>query len=143
VDHHPEQGAGARAWPGASARLTSTPAHLRRHAPMLGEHNRPVFHDLLGYSGETFTGLLTEGGAGTVPLAAAVRPPARPTAQRLGISPWGYGRIKEYDAAFKERLSERFGPGFGESGPVVAGEAQDSPAPALAGRSPSPDQKTS
>jgi crotonobetainyl-CoA:carnitine CoA-transferase CaiB-like acyl-CoA transferase len=126
VDHHPAQGAGRRAWPGASARLTATPAHLRRHAPLLGENNRPLLHDLLGYGDEAIDSLLTDGGAGTLPLAAGVRPPARPTAERLEVSPWGFGRIKEYDAAFGERLKQRFGAGFGGCRPAAADGAQDS-----------------
>jgi benzylsuccinate CoA-transferase BbsF subunit len=134
VDHHPDQGAGRRAWPGPSARLAATPARLRRHASLLGEHNRPVLHDLLGYGGEVFTALLTDGGAGTVPLAAGVRPPARPTAERLKMSPWGYGRLKEYDAAFKQRLTERFGAGFGESSPVAVDGVEEGTGPDIIGR---------
>lgn len=33
-------------------RLSETPAGIHRHAPAIGEHNDPVFHDLLGMSQE-------------------------------------------------------------------------------------------
>jgi benzylsuccinate CoA-transferase BbsF subunit len=132
VDHHPEQGAGRRAWPGASARLTATPARLRRHAPLLGEHNRPVLRDLIGYGDPAIDALLADGGAGTTPLAAGVRPPARPTAARLDVSPWGYGRIKEYDAAFEERLRQRFGRKFGRCAPATLDGAEDGDGPGVA-----------
>jgi crotonobetainyl-CoA:carnitine CoA-transferase CaiB-like acyl-CoA transferase len=139
VDHDPVQGAGRRAWPGASARLTVTPARLRRHAPMLGEHNRPVLHDLLGYGDAAIDTLLAEGDAGAAPLAAGFPPPARPTADRLEISPWGYGRIKEYDTTFQTRLEERFGAEFGAMGPVDMDGTCDGSGPTLVGRSSYPD----
>jgi len=113
VEHDPEQAVGGRAWPGASARLTATPARLHRHAPMLGEHNCIVLRDLLGYGEEEYDAAATAGAAGTVPLAAGMRPPARPTAERLELGPWAHGRIKEYDAVFVKRLKQRFGPEFG------------------------------
>jgi crotonobetainyl-CoA:carnitine CoA-transferase CaiB-like acyl-CoA transferase len=120
VDHHPVQAAGRRAWPGGAARLSETPARLRRHAPLLGEHNGAVLGDLLGYNEDQYQTLVAEGAAGTIPLAAGVRPPARVTADRLQLSPWAYGRIKEYDADFKDRLTDRFGPGFGSAPELVA-----------------------
>jgi len=134
VDHHPDQAAGRRAWPGASARLTATPARLRRHAPLLGEHNRSVLHGLLGYGDEALDSLQSEGGVGTVPLAAGVLPPAFPTAARLEMSPWGYGRIKEYDAAFKKRLTERFGAGFGGGRPAAGDGVEEGTRPAIVER---------
>jgi benzylsuccinate CoA-transferase BbsF subunit len=41
-------------------RLSETPATIRRHAPLLGEHNTYVFCDLLGLSGEEVAALETE-----------------------------------------------------------------------------------
>ncbi|MGH2600056.1 MAG: CaiB/BaiF CoA transferase family protein [Dehalococcoidia bacterium] len=113
VEHDPEQAVGRRAWPGASARLAATPARSYRHAPMLGEHNCTVLRDLLGYREEEYDATATAGAVGAVPLAAGIRPPARPTAQRLEFGPWAHGRIKEYDADFEERMKRRFGHTFG------------------------------
>lgn len=124
VEHHPEQGGGGRAWPGASAQLSLTPAMLRRHAPLLGEHNRAVLGDLLGFSDTEYEAAEASGGVGTEPLAAAVLPPGRPTADRLGISGWGFGRIKEFDPAYTERLTERFGVGFGDHAQSTHEEAE-------------------
>ncbi len=41
-------------------RLSETPASIRRHAPLLGEHNAYVFCDLLGLSAEEVAALETE-----------------------------------------------------------------------------------
>ncbi len=118
VEHHPAQGAGRRAWPGASARLTATPGTLRGPAPMLGQHNRPVLIDLLGYSAAAYAQAEASGAIGDTPVAAAVRPLARPAAARLQASPFAYGRIKSHDAEGAQRLRERFGAGYGA--PVTA-----------------------
>jgi len=33
-------------------RLSETPAKIKRHGPLFGEHNQEVYHDLLGLSNE-------------------------------------------------------------------------------------------
>ena len=48
--------------PGTPWQLSDTPGQVRRHAPLLGEHNRYVFQDLLGYGEEAYREL-EEGGA--------------------------------------------------------------------------------
>ena len=40
--------------PGIPWQLSNTPGQVRRHAPLLGEHNRYVIHELLGYSAEEY-----------------------------------------------------------------------------------------
>lgn len=120
IEHHPAQAVGRRAWPGASARLPETPARPRGRAPMLGEHNEPVLRNLLGYGDDQYEASLAAGAAGAVPLAAAMRPPARPTAARLDLDAWAFGRIKEYDTRMEERMRQRFGPGFGTVRALVA-----------------------
>jgi benzylsuccinate CoA-transferase BbsF subunit len=55
---HPEMGSDwvvAPPW-----RLSATPAGIKRHAPLLGEHNDHVFHDLLGMSTEEIERLKEE-----------------------------------------------------------------------------------
>ena len=41
-------------------RLSETPASIRRHAPSLGEHSRPIFEELLGMSPEEIEKLMEE-----------------------------------------------------------------------------------
>ena len=45
---HPE--VGRRRYPGLPIRLSATPASYRRGAPCLGEHNREVLIEVLGFS---------------------------------------------------------------------------------------------
>jgi benzylsuccinate CoA-transferase BbsF subunit len=42
-------------------RLSATPGHIRRPAPLLGEHNHYVFAELLGLSGMEITRLMEQG----------------------------------------------------------------------------------
>jgi crotonobetainyl-CoA:carnitine CoA-transferase CaiB-like acyl-CoA transferase len=124
VQHAPAQGSGGRAWPGVSARLSATPGAVLRHAPMLGEHNRALALDLLGYAEAEYEQMAASGAMGTVPANAAVRPPAARTAERVSLGPWAMRRIKEYDPDFEERLRARFGLGFGRPIPVATGERE-------------------
>ena len=43
--------------PGSPWQLSDTPGQVRRHAPILGEHNRYVLQELLGYDEEEYLGL--------------------------------------------------------------------------------------
>jgi hypothetical protein len=70
---------------------------------------------MLGYSEAAYEAVVTSGAAGTIPAAAGVRPPVQPVAERLHDDRWRYGRLKEHDPAFKERLAGRFGPAFGRA----------------------------
>ena len=49
---HPETG--TLRYPGAPFRLSKTPWKVKRHAPLLGQHNEEIFCDYLGYSKEDF-----------------------------------------------------------------------------------------
>jgi len=115
VYHAPEQNTGMRAWPGASARLTATPAQLRARAPMLGEHNREIATSLLGYSEEEYQSLEADGSFGTVPAAAEMKPPPADLSIRLTMNPYGAPRAKEIDEEVLERLRERFGEEYGRT----------------------------
>jgi crotonobetainyl-CoA:carnitine CoA-transferase CaiB-like acyl-CoA transferase len=55
---HPELG--KRMLFGPPWKLSKTPATIRRHAPLLGEHNKYVLHDLLGLSLEEIARLESE-----------------------------------------------------------------------------------
>ena len=46
--------------PGIQARLSKTPGTIRSRAPRVGEHNRQIYKDLLGYSDETIQELMWE-----------------------------------------------------------------------------------
>ena len=41
---------GKAKYPGAPYRLSETPWQIKRHAPLLGEHNEEIFVNRLGYS---------------------------------------------------------------------------------------------
>ena len=112
VDHAPEQNVGKRAWPGAAARMTATPPEFRVRAPMLGEHNRKVAMELLGYTTEEYEALEASGAFGTIPLAAAMKPPPADPVARPNLSIAAFGRAKLVDEEHIDRLRARFGPDY-------------------------------
>ncbi len=61
VDHPVE---GRQTLPGVSFRLSKTPAHLRTHAPLFGQHTDYVLRDLLGKSDSEIANLHAEGVVG-------------------------------------------------------------------------------
>jgi benzylsuccinate CoA-transferase BbsF subunit len=109
VDHAPEQHVGKRAWPGPAARMTLTPPEFRARAPMVGEHNRKVATELLGYTAEQYESLEATGVFGTTPVAAAMKPSPADVAARPNLSVSTYGRAKLVDAGHVDRLRARFG----------------------------------
>ena len=58
---------GTHLYPGAVARLPDTPLRADAPAPLLGEHNRQVFADLLGMSNDQITELERSGVIGSTP----------------------------------------------------------------------------
>ncbi|MDA0366079.1 MAG: CoA transferase, partial [Chloroflexi bacterium] len=64
-------------YPGRQLILSETPRAQARHAPLLGEHNREVLCEALGYHDAEFARLQA---AGTIAPAPATAPPARRTA---------------------------------------------------------------
>ncbi|MGD9932101.1 MAG: CaiB/BaiF CoA transferase family protein [Dehalococcoidia bacterium] len=109
-----EQHAGLRAWPGASARLSATPAEFRYPAPMLGEHNREVALSIMAFTENEYDAMVADGSFGTKPDAAAMKPPPQDVAARLTLGPAAAaGRAREVDAQHLERLRERFGDRYG------------------------------
>jgi len=45
---------------GSPLKMSKTPSGIRGYAPFLGEHNREVLHETLGYTGEQIAALYTE-----------------------------------------------------------------------------------
>ncbi|MGD9932731.1 MAG: CaiB/BaiF CoA transferase family protein [Dehalococcoidia bacterium] len=111
VDHAPEQNVGRRAWPAASARLSATPGELRTRAPMLGEHNRLIALELLGFTSEEYEAAAAEGAFGTRPATADTRPPDADVLGRVAA-----GSAREVDTRNTERLRARFGDDYGYAG---------------------------
>ena len=56
---HPE--AGKVKYPGAPYKLSGTPWEIRRHAPLLGEHNEIIFCRMLGYRRQDLVRMRQEG----------------------------------------------------------------------------------
>ncbi|MCY3504761.1 MAG: CoA transferase [Chloroflexi bacterium] len=56
---HPD--AGRREFPGFPIHLSETPVERFAGAPTLGQHNEAILRDLLGYSGDEYTALLSAG----------------------------------------------------------------------------------
>lgn len=52
---------GRHSYPSPPYRLSKTPCRINRPAPLLGQHNREVFCEELGYSSDELAGLKTEG----------------------------------------------------------------------------------
>ena len=44
--------AGKLIYPGAVAKMSATPWRVRRPAPLLGQHNKEIYRDLVGYTQE-------------------------------------------------------------------------------------------
>ncbi len=58
---------GTHLYPGAVARIPETPLHADAPAPLLGEHNRQVFGEILGMSDDEITELEQSGVIGSSP----------------------------------------------------------------------------
>ena len=63
---------GTHLYPGAVARLPDTPLRADAPAPLLGEHNRQVFAELLGMTNDQITELERSGVIGSTPRAASL-----------------------------------------------------------------------
>src|SRR5690606_4736342 len=114
VQQAPEQHSGMRAWPGASARLSETPAQLRYCARMLGEHNRAIATGLLGYSESEYEELVATEAVGTTPAAAAMKPVPQDVEGRKRLDPAAASaRAREVDTEVTSRMRSRFGDAYG------------------------------
>ena len=111
IDHDPvQEPVGARAWPGSGVRLTGAPAPPVCRAPMLGEHNRRIATQLMGYTEAEYEALEARGAFGSVPLAADAIPAKQDLASRPDLSAWSVPwKAREMDPHYHERLRERFG----------------------------------
>ncbi|MGK2964008.1 MAG: CaiB/BaiF CoA transferase family protein [Tepidiformaceae bacterium] len=109
----PEQHSGKRAWPGPSAQMSVTPPKFNARAPMLGEHNREVATRMLGYSPAEFEAMEASGAFGTIPAAAAMKPPPSDLSVRTALSSSAYGWAKQVDSEHMDRLRARFGADYG------------------------------
>ncbi|MCA9831815.1 MAG: CoA transferase [Dehalococcoidia bacterium] len=114
VQQAPEQNAGLRAWPGASARMSATPAEFRYPAPMLGEHNREVALSIMAFTEDEYEAMAAEGAFGKKPDAAAMKPPPQDVAARVALDPAAAaGRAREVDLQHLDRLRGRYGTDYG------------------------------
>ena len=111
---------GVRVFPGSGVRLTATPSQLVCRAPMLGEHNRFIATDLMGYSEVEYEALEADGVFGTVPLAKDAIPEKQDLPARTSLSAWTYpSKARLVDPDYKARLRERFGRFAEERTPVA------------------------
>ena len=126
IDHDPvQEPVGARAWPGSGVRLTGAPAPPVCRAPMLGEHNRLIATQRMGYAESEYEALEAGGVFGSVPRAADAIPPKQDLPSRPGLSAWSVPwKARAMDPDYKERLRERFGR-FGARGPARPDGADD------------------
>ena len=69
VDHSQ---VGPRQYPGLPWKMSETPGEVRSPAPMLGQHNREVYGDLLGMNSKDIDALESEGVIGTKPTGSRI-----------------------------------------------------------------------
>lgn len=81
---------------------------------MLGEHNRLVATEFLGYSTAEFEELVAREAFGTTPAAAAMKPPPQDVQARTRFDPAAAAaRAREIDPNVTSRLRGRFGDAYG------------------------------
>ena len=89
---------GKRVIMGRAWRLSKTPLAVKAPGPALGEHNREVIQDILGYTDGQYADLEQHGIIGTCPTKP--RPPAWMEMDDRVKE----GRLAYHDPEFKERL---------------------------------------
>jgi len=98
VQFPPERGIGRRPIIGRPWRLDKTPLSVRGPGPMLGQHNREVLQDLLGYDAARCAALEQAGIMGTEPTKLRPLVPLSMD-QRVRL-----GRLAGWDPDYKARL---------------------------------------
>ncbi len=113
VTHAPTQRLGTRVYPGRPYTFSETEAAIQRPAPMLGEHNREVLGDLLGYSSEAIEALERDAVIGQQPIGAGARrsDEMTPLDEQLQT-----GHIRAIHPDFESTLADAYPPKTGERG---------------------------
>ena len=103
VEHPADLGMPALPYPSRPWKFSGTPGTIRSAAPKLGEHNRAVLGDMLGWSKDRVGTLEESGVIGTRPVVP--RAPSQPTNEML----MQQGLIVRSEPDFKDQVRERFG----------------------------------
>ncbi|MBI4081302.1 MAG: CoA transferase [Candidatus Lambdaproteobacteria bacterium] len=98
LEFPPERNIGKRGIIGRPWRLTKTPLAVRGPGPTLGQHNREVLQDILGYSDAQYADLERAGIVGTAPTNA------KKVAHMDMDERVRQGRLAYWDPDFKQRL---------------------------------------
>ena len=105
VAHPPTQRLGTRVYPGRPYRFGATPSGISRPAPALGQHNREVLRDLLGYTDEQIDRMEQEHVIGDAPYGEGVEQPRTQTSLEEQLES---GHIRAIDHEFEEKLAEAY-----------------------------------
>jgi benzylsuccinate CoA-transferase BbsF subunit len=107
VPHHPSTGMPPLPYAGRPWKLSETPAVRGKAAPIMGEHNRLLLTELLGYSEEELAKLEGEGVIGYAPTSpTGVQRPSLDEQVRQG-------RLQRYETDYAEVVEREYGTGAG------------------------------
>jgi crotonobetainyl-CoA:carnitine CoA-transferase CaiB-like acyl-CoA transferase len=105
VPHHPSTGMPPLPYAGRPWKLSETPAVAGKAAPVIGEHNRLVFTEILGYTGAELETLEAEGVIGYAPTnPVGVQRPSLDEQVRQG-------RLQRYESDYAEVVEREYGTG--------------------------------
>ena len=103
VPHHPSTGMPRLPYAGRPWKLSETPGVPGRAAPVMGEHNRLVFAEILGYTDADLEGLEAEGVIGYAPTnPVGVQRPSLDEQVRQG-------RLQRYESDYAEVVAQEYG----------------------------------
>jgi crotonobetainyl-CoA:carnitine CoA-transferase CaiB-like acyl-CoA transferase len=102
VSHHPSTGIPPLPYAGRPWKLLGTPHMAGRAAPIMGEHNRLVLHELLGRSEGELAALEAQGVIGYAPVDP--RPVQRPSLDEQVRQ----GRMQRYETDFREQVARAY-----------------------------------
>ena len=102
VTHHPGTGMPPLPYAGRPWKLSETPAVPGKAAPVMGEHNRLVFAEVLGYTDADLEGLEAEGVIGYAPTnPVGVQRPSLEEQVRQG-------RLQRYESDYAEKVAREY-----------------------------------
>ena len=102
VTHHPGTGMPPLPYAGRPWKLSETPAVAGRAAPVMGEHNRLVIAEILGYTDADLEGLEAEGVIGYAPTnPVGVQRPSLDEQVRQG-------RLQRYESDYAETVAREY-----------------------------------
>jgi crotonobetainyl-CoA:carnitine CoA-transferase CaiB-like acyl-CoA transferase len=105
VPHHPSTGMPLLPYASRPWKLSETPAVAGKAAPVIGEHNRLVFTEILGYTGAELETLEAEGVIGYAPTnPVGVQRPSLDEQVRQG-------RLQRYESDYAEVVEREYGTG--------------------------------